>query len=121
MLARRASGPANSAGSRRLWITTSCWSNSDASGLLGVDAFAGKDGHVSGARGPEPARASLSLHFGFVKIPRQPFHRPSTEGRPVVAVTKQRITQESIPNSVTKGRVRRNDDLTKQGGALVEI
>jgi ABC-type transporter Mla subunit MlaD len=104
----------------------------DASGLLkGSDVLlaGAKIGHVSG--GPRLAESGQGVDvpvriFGFVKIPAGSRFTVGSSGllgdRFVAVTAPQRITQESIPkNSVIEGtRETGIDDLTKQGGALVE-
>src|SRR3954468_5113948 len=104
----------------------------DASGLLKGSAvlLAGaKIGHVSG--GPRLADSGqgggVPLRiFGFVQIPAGSRFTVGSSGllgdRFVSVIAPQRITQETIPkNSVIEGtRDTGIDDLTKEGGALVE-
>src|SRR4051812_42408758 len=104
----------------------------DASGLLkGSDVLlaGAKIGHVSG--GPRLADSGQGVEvplriFGFVQIPvgsRFTVGSSGLLGDRFVAVTApQRITQEFVPqNSVIEGtRETGIDDLTKEGGALVE-
>jgi phospholipid/cholesterol/gamma-HCH transport system substrate-binding protein len=104
----------------------------DASGLLkGSDVLlaGAKIGHVSG--GPRLAESGQGVEvplriFGFVKIPAGSRFTVGSSGllgdRFVAVAAPQRITQESIPkNSVIEGtRETGIDDLTKEGGALVE-
>ena len=104
----------------------------DASGLLkGSDVLlaGAKIGHVSG--GPRLATSGQGVEvpvriFGFVKIPagsRFTIGSSGLLGDRFVAVTApQRITEDFIPkNSVIEGtRETGLDDLTKEGGALVE-
>src|SRR6476620_7708574 len=104
----------------------------DASGLLkGSDVLlaGAKIGHVSG--GPRLAESGLGVEvplriFGFVQIPAGSRFTVGSSGllgdRFVAVTAPQRITQESIPkNSVIEGtRETGIDDLTEQGGALVE-
>lgn len=104
----------------------------DASGLLkGSDVLlaGAKIGHVSG--GPRLAESGQGVEvplriFGFVQIPAGSRFTVGSSGllgdRFVSVVAPQRITQESIPkNSVIEGtRETGIDDLTKEGGALVE-
>jgi len=104
----------------------------DASGLLkGSDVLlaGAKIGHVSG--GPRLAESGQGVEvpiriFGFVKIPAGSRFTVGSSGllgdRFVAVTAPQRITQESIPkNSVIEGtRETGIDDLTKEGGALVE-
>jgi phospholipid/cholesterol/gamma-HCH transport system substrate-binding protein len=104
----------------------------DASGLLkGSDVLlaGAKIGHVSG--GPRLAESGLGVEvplriFGFVQIPAGSRFTVGSSGllgdRFVAVTAPQRITQETIPkNSVIEGtRETGIDDLTKEGGALVE-
>jgi phospholipid/cholesterol/gamma-HCH transport system substrate-binding protein len=104
----------------------------DASGLLkGSDVLlaGAKIGHVSG--GPRLAESGQGVEvplriFGFVKIPAGSRFTVGSSGllgdRFVAVAAPQRITQESIPkNSVIEGtRETGIDDLTKEGGALVD-
>src|SRR3954471_7384296 len=104
----------------------------DASGLLkGSDVLlaGAKIGHVSG--GPRLADSGQGVEvplriFGCVQIPvgsRFTVGSAGLLGDRFVAVTApQRITQEFVPkNSVIEGtRDSGIDDLTKEGGALVE-
>ena len=104
----------------------------DASGLLkGSDVLlaGAKIGHVSG--GPRLAESGLGVEvplriFGFVQIPAGSRFTVGSSGllgdRFVAVTAPQRITQETIPkNSVIEGtRESGIDDLTKEGGALVE-
>ena len=104
----------------------------DASGLLkGSDVLlaGAKIGHVSG--GPRLAESGQGVEvplriFGFVKIPAGSRFTVGSSGllgdRFVAVTAPQRITQEFVPkNSVIEGtRETGIDDLTKQGGALVE-
>ena len=104
----------------------------DASGLLkGSDVLlaGAKIGHVSG--GPRLAESGQGVEvplriFGFVQIPAGSRFTVGSSGllgdRFVAVTAPQRITQESIPkNSVIEGtRESGIDDLTKEGGALVE-
>jgi phospholipid/cholesterol/gamma-HCH transport system substrate-binding protein len=104
----------------------------DASGLLkGSDVLlaGAKIGHVSG--GPRLAESGQGVEvplriFGFVKIPAGSRFTVGSSGllgdRFVAVAAPQRITQESIPkNSVIEGtRETGLDDLTKEGGALVD-
>jgi phospholipid/cholesterol/gamma-HCH transport system substrate-binding protein len=104
----------------------------DASGLLkGSDVLlaGAKIGHVSG--GPRLADSGQGVEvpvriFGFVKIPAGSRFTVGSSGllgdRFVAVTAPQRITQDYIPkNSVIEGtRETGIDDLTKEGGALVE-
>ncbi len=104
----------------------------DASGLLkGSDVLlaGAKIGHVSG--GPRLAESGQGVEvplriFGFVKIPAGSRFTVGSSGllgdRFVAVTAPQRITQEVVPkNSVIEGtRETGIDDLTKQGGLLVE-
>src|SRR3954470_3675090 len=104
----------------------------DASGLLkGSDVLlaGAKIGHVSG--GPRLADSGQGVEvplriFGFVQIPAGSRFTVGSSGllgdRFVSVVAPQRITQETIPkNSVIEGtRETGIDDLTREGGALVE-
>jgi phospholipid/cholesterol/gamma-HCH transport system substrate-binding protein len=104
----------------------------DASGLLkGSDVLlaGAKIGHVSG--GPRLAESGQGVEvplriFGFVKIPAGSRFTVGSSGllgdRFVAVAAPQRITQESIPkNGVIEGtRETGIDDLTKEGGALVD-
>jgi phospholipid/cholesterol/gamma-HCH transport system substrate-binding protein len=104
----------------------------DASGLLkGSDVLlaGAKIGHVSG--GPRLAESGQGVEvplriFGFVKIPAGSRFTVGSSGllgdRFVAVAAPQRITQESIPkDSVIEGtRETGIDDLTKEGGALVD-
>lgn len=104
----------------------------DASGLLkGSDVLlaGAKIGRVSG--GPRLAESGQGVEvplriFGFVKIPAGSRFTVGSSGllgdRFVAVAAPQRITQESIPkNSVIEGtRETGIDDLTKEGGALVD-
>jgi phospholipid/cholesterol/gamma-HCH transport system substrate-binding protein len=104
----------------------------DASGLLkGSDVLlaGAKIGHVSG--GPRLAESGQGVEvplriFGFVKIPAGSRFTVGSSGllgdRFVAVTAPQRITQDVVPkNSVIEGtRETGIDDLTKQGGALVE-
>lgn len=104
----------------------------DASGLLkGSDVLlaGAKIGHVSG--GPRLAESGQGVEvplriFDFVKIPAGSRFTVGSSGllgdRFVAVAAPQRITQESIPkNSVIEGtRETGIDDLTKEGGALVD-
>jgi phospholipid/cholesterol/gamma-HCH transport system substrate-binding protein len=104
----------------------------DASGLLkGSDVLlaGAKIGHVSG--GPRLAESGQGVEvplriFGFVKIPAGSRFTVGSSGllgdRFVAVTAPQRITQDFVPkNSVIEGtRETGIDDLTKQGGALVE-
>jgi phospholipid/cholesterol/gamma-HCH transport system substrate-binding protein len=104
----------------------------DASGLLkGSDVLlaGAKIGHVSG--GPHLASSGQGVEvlvriFGFVKIPAGSRFTVGSSGllgdRFVAVTAPQRITEDFIPkNSVIEGtRDTGLDDLTKEGGALVE-
>jgi phospholipid/cholesterol/gamma-HCH transport system substrate-binding protein len=104
----------------------------DASGLLkGSDVLlaGAKIGHVSG--GPRLASSGQGVEvpvriFGFVKIPAGSRFTVGSSGllgdRFVAVTAPQRITEDVIPkNSVIEGtRDTGIDDLTKEGGALVE-
>jgi len=104
----------------------------DASGLLkGSDVLlaGAKIGHVSG--GPHLATSGQGVEvsvriFGFVKIPAGSRFTVGSSGllgdRFVAVTAPQRITEDFIPkNSVIEGtRDTGIDDLTKEGGALVE-
>ncbi|HEX8897538.1 MAG TPA: MlaD family protein [Chthoniobacterales bacterium] len=104
----------------------------DASGLLkGSDVLlaGAKIGHVSG--GPRLAESGQGVEvpvriFGFVKIPAGSRFTVGSSGllgdRFVAVSAPQRISQDFIPkNSVIEGtRETGLDDLTKEGGALVE-
>src|ERR1051325_5431599 len=104
----------------------------DASGLLkGSDVLlaGAKIGHVSG--GPRLATSGQGVEvpvriFGFVKIPAGSRFTVGSSGllgdRFVAVTAPQRITEDFIPkNSVIEGtRDTGIDDLTKEGGALVE-
>jgi len=104
----------------------------DASGLLkGSDVLlaGAKIGHVSG--GPRLADSGQGVEvplriFGFVKIPAGSRFTVGSSGllgdRFVAVTAPQRITQDVIQkNSVIEGtRESGIDDLTKEGGALVE-
>jgi phospholipid/cholesterol/gamma-HCH transport system substrate-binding protein len=104
----------------------------DASGLLkGSDVLlaGAKIGHVSG--GPRLAESGQGVDvplriFGFVKIPAGSRFTVGSSGllgdRFVAVTAPQRMTQDSVPkNSVIEGtRETGIDDLTKEGGALVE-
>jgi phospholipid/cholesterol/gamma-HCH transport system substrate-binding protein len=104
----------------------------DASGLLkGSDVLlaGAKIGHVSG--GPRLAESGQGVEvplriFGFVKIPAGSRFTVGSSGllgdRFVAVTAPQRMTQDSVPkNSVIEGtRETGIDDLTKEGGALVE-
>ena len=103
----------------------------DASGLLkGSDVLlaGAKIGHVSG--GPRLAESGLGVDvrlriFGFVKIPAGSRFTVGSSGllgdRFVAVTAPQRMTQDFIPkNSIIEGtRETGIDDLTKEGGALV--
>jgi phospholipid/cholesterol/gamma-HCH transport system substrate-binding protein len=104
----------------------------DASGLLkGSDVLlaGAKIGHVSG--GPHLATSGQGVEvpvriFGFVKIPAGSRFTVGSSGllgdRFVSVTAPQRITEDFVPkNSVIEGtRDTGIDDLTKEGGALVE-
>ena len=104
----------------------------DASGLLkGSDVLlaGAKIGHVSG--GPHLAESGQGVEvplriFGFVQIPAGSRFTVGSAGllgdRFVAVTAPKQITQEYIPkNSVIEGtREAGIDDLTKEGGALVE-
>jgi phospholipid/cholesterol/gamma-HCH transport system substrate-binding protein len=104
----------------------------DASGLLkGSDVLlaGAKIGHVSG--GPRLASSGQGVEvplriFGFVKIPAGSRFTVGSSGllgdRFVAVTAPQHITEDFIPkNSVIEGtRDTGIDDLTKEGGALVE-
>ncbi|HSV62537.1 MAG TPA: MlaD family protein [Chthoniobacterales bacterium] len=104
----------------------------DASGLLkGSDVLlaGAKIGHVSG--GPRLASSGQGVEvpvriFGFVKIPAGSRFTVGSSGllgdRFVAVTAPQRITEDFVPkNSVIEGtRDTGIDDLTKEGGALVE-
>lgn len=104
----------------------------DASGLLkGSDVLlaGAKIGHVSG--GPRLASSGQGVEvpvriFGFVKIPAGSRFTVGSSGllgdRFVAVTAPQRITENFVPkNSVIEGtRDTGLDDLTKEGGALVE-
>jgi phospholipid/cholesterol/gamma-HCH transport system substrate-binding protein len=104
----------------------------DASGLLkGSDVLlaGAKIGHVSG--GPRLASSGQGVEvpvriFGFVKIPAGSRFTVGSSGllgdRFVAVTAPQRITEDFVPkNSVIEGtRDTGLDDLTKEGGALVE-
>src|SRR5256885_15373351 len=104
----------------------------DASGLLkrsDVLLAGAKIGHVSG--GPRLADSGQGVEeplriFGFVKIPAGSRFTVGSSGllgdRFVAVTAPQRITQDVIQkNSVIEGtRDTGIDDLTKEGGALVE-
>jgi phospholipid/cholesterol/gamma-HCH transport system substrate-binding protein len=104
----------------------------DASGLLkGSDVLlaGAKIGHVSG--GPRLAESGQGVEvpvriFGFVKIPAGSRFTVGSSGllgdRFVAVSAPQRISQDFIPkNSVIEGtRETGIDDLTKEGGALVD-
>jgi len=104
----------------------------DASGLLkGSDVLlaGAKIGHVSG--GPHLATSGQGVEvsvriFGFVKIPAGSRFTVGSSGllgdRFVAVTAPQRITEDFIPKySVIEGtRDTGIDDLTKEGGALVE-
>jgi phospholipid/cholesterol/gamma-HCH transport system substrate-binding protein len=104
----------------------------DASGLLkGSDVLlaGAKIGHVSG--GPHLATSGQGVEvplriFGFVKIPAGSRFTVGSSGllgdRFVAVTAPQRITEDFVPkNSVIEGtRDTGIDDLTKEGGALVE-
>ena len=104
----------------------------DASGLLkGSDVLlaGAKIGHVSG--GPRLATSGQGVEvpvriFGFVKIPAGSRFTVGSSGllgdRFVAVTAPQRITEDFVPkDSVIEGtRDTGIDDLTKEGGALVE-
>jgi len=104
----------------------------DASGLLkGSDVLlaGAKIGHVSG--GPRLAESGQGVEvpvriFGFVKIPAGSRFTVGSSGllgdRFVAVNAPQRISQDFIPkNSIIEGtRETGLDDLTKEGGALVD-
>ena len=104
----------------------------DASGLLkGSDVLlaGAKIGHVSG--GPRLADSGQGVEvplriFGFVKIPAGSRFTVGSSGllgdRFVAVTAPQRISQDFVPkDSVIEGtRETGLDDLTKEGGALVE-
>ena len=104
----------------------------DASGLLkGSDVLlaGAKIGHVSG--GPRLASSGQGVEvpvriFGFVKIPAGSRFTVGSSGllgdRFVAVTAPQHITEDFVPkNSVIEGtRDTGIDDLTKEGGALVE-
>src|SRR2546423_7830881 len=104
----------------------------DASGLLkGSDVLlaGAKIGHVSG--GPRLASSGQGVEvpvriFGFVKIPAGSRFTVGSSGllgdRFVAVTAPQRITENFVPkNSGIEGtRDTGIDDLTKEGGALVE-
>lgn len=104
----------------------------DASGLLkGSDVLlaGAKIGHVSG--GPRLATSGQGVEvpvriFGFVKIPAGSRFTVGSSGllgdRFVAVSAPQRITEDFIPkNSVIEGtRETGIDDLTKEGGMLVD-
>src|SRR3954454_21019190 len=104
----------------------------DASGVLkGSDVLlaGAKIGHVSG--GPPLAESGQGVEvpvriFGFVKIPAGSRFTVGSSGllgdRFVAVTAPQRMTQDFIPkNSIIEGtRETGIDDLTKEGGALVE-
>jgi phospholipid/cholesterol/gamma-HCH transport system substrate-binding protein len=104
----------------------------DASGLLkGSDVLlaGAKIGHVSG--GPRLASSGQGVEvplriFGFVKIPAGSRFTVGSSGllgdRFVAVTAPQRITEDFVPkNSVIEGtRDTGIDDLTREGGALVE-
>ena len=104
----------------------------DASGLLkGSDVLlaGAKIGHVSGGPRLAPSGQGVEVPlriFGFVKIPAGSRFTVGSSGllgdRFVAVTAPQRITEEVIPkNSVIEGtRDTGIDDLTKEGGALVE-
>src|SRR3954468_22398429 len=104
----------------------------DASGLLkGSDVLlaGAKIGHVSGGPRLAPSGQGVEVPvriFGFVKIPAGSRFTVGSSGLRVdrfVAVTApQRITENFVPkDSVIEGtRDTGIDDLTKEGGALVE-
>src|SRR3954453_15047001 len=104
----------------------------DASGLLkGSDVLlaGAKIGNVAG--GPRLAESGQGVEvslriFGFVKIPAGSRFTVGSSGllgdRFVAVTAPQRITEDYVPkNSVIEGtRDTGIDDLTKEGGALVE-
>lgn len=104
----------------------------DASGLLkGSDVLlaGAKIGHVSGGPRLAPSGQGVEVPvriFGFVKIPAGSRFTVGSSGllgdRFVAVTAPQRITEEFIPkNSVIEGtRETGIDDLTKEGGALVD-
>ena len=104
----------------------------DASGLLkGSDVLlaGAKIGHVSGGPRLAPSGQGVEVPlriFGFVKIPAGSRFTVGSSGllgdRFVAVTAPQRITEDVIPkNSVIEGtRDTGIDDLTKEGGALVE-
>ena len=104
----------------------------DASGLLkGSDVLlaGAKIGHVSGGPRLAPSGQGVEVPvriFGFVKIPAGSRFTVGSSGllgdRFVAVTAPQRITEDFVPkNSVIEGtRDTGIDDLTKEGGALVE-
>ena len=104
----------------------------DASGLLkGSDVLlaGAKIGHVSGGPGLATSGQGVEVPvriFGFVKIPAGSRFTVGSSGllgdRFVAVTAPQRITEDFVPkNSVIEGtRDTGLDDLTKEGGALVE-
>jgi phospholipid/cholesterol/gamma-HCH transport system substrate-binding protein len=104
----------------------------DASGLLkGSDVLlaGAKIGHVSGGPRLAPSGQGVEVPlriFGFVKIPAGSRFTVGSSGllgdRFVAVTAPQRITEDVVPkNSVIEGtRDTGIDDLTKEGGALVE-
>ena len=104
----------------------------DASGLLkGSDVLlaGAKIGHVSGGPRLAPSGQGVEVPvriFGFVKIPAGSRFTVGSSGllgdRFVAVTAPQRMTEEFIPkNSVIEGtRETGLDDLTKEGGALVD-
>src|SRR5205823_8967806 len=104
----------------------------DASGLLkGSDVLlaGAKIGHVSGGPRLAPSGQGVEVPvriFGFVKIPAGSRFTVGSSGllgdRFVAVNAPQRISQDFIPkNSIIEGtRETGLDDLTKEGGALVE-
>src|SRR2546423_6901932 len=104
----------------------------DASGLLkGSDVLlaGAKIGHVSGGPRLAPSGQGVEVPvriFGFVKIPAGSRFTVGSSGllgdRFVAVTAPQRITENFVPkNSVIEGtRDTGIDDLTKEGGALVE-
>ncbi|HEX4630418.1 MAG TPA: MlaD family protein [Chthoniobacterales bacterium] len=104
----------------------------DASGLLkGSDVLlaGAKIGHVSGGPRLAPSGQGVEVPvriFGFVKIPAGSRFTVGSSGllgdRFVAVTAPQRITEDFVPkNSVIEGtRDTGLDDLTKEGGALVE-
>src|SRR3954454_11186206 len=104
----------------------------DASGLLkGSDVLlaGAKIGHVSGGPRLAPSGQGVEVPvriFGFVKIPAGSRFTVGSSGllgdRFVAVTAPQRITENFVPkDSVIEGtRDTGIDDLTKEGGALVE-